>query len=223
MSEVRLVVREADRDWSGTMHGSDADRAIAALSADPVTLEELEHAVGRFARPSPHGPLFANLRPGLHNEPHDAGLIVIDLLARLVAIDSSFSSPGKEACERAPIEHRHRPKRRGRSTSSTGILATSASYSKAPICLWPKRLSTRSSTASRKRLPSSRWPAPTLLLNANPLPAICTSSQIHRLRNRGVIFMTATFHFDANARRPRQPRRAYEFSLSVQDLRCWAA
>jgi hypothetical protein len=42
MSEVRLVVREVAGDWSGTIHGSCADRAVAALSADPVTLEELE-------------------------------------------------------------------------------------------------------------------------------------------------------------------------------------
>ena len=53
MSEVRLVVREADEDWSGTVHGSTAMRAIAALSADPVTLDELETAVGRFEKPDP--------------------------------------------------------------------------------------------------------------------------------------------------------------------------
>jgi hypothetical protein len=35
MSEVRLVIREAEQDWSGIVHGSEADHAIAALSADP--------------------------------------------------------------------------------------------------------------------------------------------------------------------------------------------
>jgi len=30
MSEVRLDIREDGRDWSGTIHGSSADRAIAA-------------------------------------------------------------------------------------------------------------------------------------------------------------------------------------------------
>ncbi|MEX2119866.1 MAG: hypothetical protein WD847_09750 [Pirellulales bacterium] len=96
MSEVRLVVREAACDWSGTMHGSRADRAIAALSADPVTLEELEDATARFARPMPNGRFFANLRPGLCDEPYDAGLVVVDLVARLVVVDSTYSSPGKE-------------------------------------------------------------------------------------------------------------------------------
>jgi hypothetical protein len=51
MSEVRLVVREPARDWSGTVHGSLADCAIAALSADPVSLAELETACARFAKP----------------------------------------------------------------------------------------------------------------------------------------------------------------------------
>jgi hypothetical protein len=78
------------------MHGSRADRAIAALSADPVTLEELEDASARFARPRPNGRFFAKLRPGLCDEPYDAGLVVVDLVARLVVVDSTYSSPGKE-------------------------------------------------------------------------------------------------------------------------------
>src|SRR6267378_519349 len=94
MSEIRLVVREARRDWSGTIHASCADRAIAALSADPVTMEELEVATERFAKPTPNRRFFANLSPGLCAEPHDAGLVVIDLVARLVVVDSTYSSPG---------------------------------------------------------------------------------------------------------------------------------
>src|SRR5437588_7150518 len=91
MSEVRLVVREAERDWSGTIHGSCADRAVAALSADPVTLDELEASVTRFARPERR--FFSNLSPGLCEEPFDAGLVIIDLVARLVIVDSTYSSP----------------------------------------------------------------------------------------------------------------------------------
>ncbi len=94
MSEVRLVVREAGQDWSGTIHGSSADRAIAALSADPVTLAELEIACGRFEKPGPNRRFFLNLSAGLCDEPHDAGLVVIDLAARLVVVDSTYSSPG---------------------------------------------------------------------------------------------------------------------------------
>jgi hypothetical protein len=96
MSEVRLVVREAGRDWSGTIHASCADRAVAALSADPVTMEELEVATERFAKPIPKCRFFANLSHGLCAEPHDAGLVVIDLVACLVVVDSTYSSAGPE-------------------------------------------------------------------------------------------------------------------------------
>jgi len=96
MSEVRLVVREAERDWSGTIHGSCADRAIAALSADPVTLDELEVAVGRFEKPTPGSRFFLNLRQSSRDEPYDAGLVVIDLVARLVVVDSTYSDPERE-------------------------------------------------------------------------------------------------------------------------------
>ena len=93
MSEVRLIVREAGHDWSGIVHGSSADRAIAALSADPVTLAELEIAFARFEKASPNHRFLSNLRPGLNDEPYDAGLVVIDLVARLVVVDSTYSSP----------------------------------------------------------------------------------------------------------------------------------
>ena len=95
MSEVRLVIREADCDWSGTIHGSCADQAVAALSADPVTMEELEVATERFARRNPNHGFFANLSRGRSAEPYDAGLVVIDLVARLVVVDSTYSSPGR--------------------------------------------------------------------------------------------------------------------------------
>ncbi len=93
MSETRLVVREMGRDWSGTIHGSCADRAIAALSADPVTLDELEAAVARFAKPTPKHRFFCNLSEGSNDEPYDAGLVVIDLVARMIAVESTYSSP----------------------------------------------------------------------------------------------------------------------------------
>ena len=49
MSEVRLVAREVDRDWSGNIsRESFADRAIAALAAGPrFARGTFEAAVGR--------------------------------------------------------------------------------------------------------------------------------------------------------------------------------
>jgi hypothetical protein len=96
MSEVRLVVREAERDWSGTIHGSCADVAVAALSGDPVTMKELEAAAARFAKLGEASRHFVNLSPGSNDQPYDAGLVVIDLVARLVVVDSTYSSPRRE-------------------------------------------------------------------------------------------------------------------------------
>ena len=102
MSEVRLVVRESARDWSGTVHGHLADCAVAALSADPVTLAELETACARFLKPRARRPFFAALSPGSCDDPFDAGIVVIDLVARLVMVDSTYSAPGLtgEVCYR---------------------------------------------------------------------------------------------------------------------------
>ena len=98
MSEVKLVLRDASRDLSGTIHGNVADAAVAALSAGPVTIEELEVAIERFQRPysgsgaSGRG-FFGWFGEQLDDEPYDAGLVVIDLAARLVVVDSTYSSP----------------------------------------------------------------------------------------------------------------------------------
>lgn len=94
MSNIRLLVRDAGKDWSGVVYAAFADRAIAALSADPATLAELEAAYARYAKPVPNRTFFAALGPGLEEEPYDAGIVVIDLMARLVAVESTYSSPG---------------------------------------------------------------------------------------------------------------------------------
>jgi hypothetical protein len=71
-----------------------ADQAIAALSTDPVTFAELEAGMRRFVQAGPGRRFLANLRPSSIDEPHDAGRVIIDLAARLVAVDSTYSSPG---------------------------------------------------------------------------------------------------------------------------------
>lgn len=109
MSEVRLVVCEAGGvgglveagaydptkglQWSGIVHGGTADRVIAALGSDPETLEELEIAAARFEKPRRGDRLDLGMSPGLINRSHDAGLVVIDLGARLVVVNSSYSDP----------------------------------------------------------------------------------------------------------------------------------
>jgi len=94
MSEVKLVLRDATRDVSGTLHGSIADRIVAALSAEPETLEELATAVERFEAGGSRW--LQRLRSGIDDRPHDAGVVIIDLAARLIAFESTYSSPARQ-------------------------------------------------------------------------------------------------------------------------------
>jgi hypothetical protein len=92
MSEVRLTVRDARRDLHATRHGGFADAVLAALSAEPETLEELDTALERFCRAGEWS-FFRGFTPGVQDEPHDAGLVIVDLAARLVVWDSTYSGP----------------------------------------------------------------------------------------------------------------------------------
>src|SRR6266850_2382887 len=118
MSEVKLNLVDAERVLHGTIHGSVADRCVAALSAEPETIGELEAALNRYIKPldscshfgwfrsmaclpnfnssSDGSERSCNYRPELDTEPWDAGLVVIDLAARIVAIESTYSQPGPE-------------------------------------------------------------------------------------------------------------------------------
>jgi hypothetical protein len=95
MSEVRLVIRDARRDIHRTIHGSTAERVVSALSADPETIEELEAALDRFEEPR-HAPHFAGFYRGVDDQPYDAGLVIVDLAARLVVCESTYFSASAE-------------------------------------------------------------------------------------------------------------------------------
>lgn len=98
MSEVKLNLVDAQRIRTGTIHGSVADSCVAALSAEPETLAELATALGRYIKPretAPPFPCFLS-RAEIDPEPWDAGIVVIDLAARIVAVESSYSQPGPE-------------------------------------------------------------------------------------------------------------------------------
>ena len=98
MSEVKLNLIDAGSTLVGTIHGSVADRCVAALSAEPETLAELASALARYQRPQDEGGPFALFRSSseLDPNPWDAGLVVIDLAARIVLSDSTYSMPGPE-------------------------------------------------------------------------------------------------------------------------------
>jgi hypothetical protein len=98
MSEVKLNLVDAVNILVGTVHGSVADRCVAALSAEPETLSELASALARYHRPQDElGPFAAFPSSSeLDPNPWDAGLIVIDVAARIVLSDSTYSAPGAE-------------------------------------------------------------------------------------------------------------------------------
>jgi hypothetical protein len=50
MSEIKLKLLDSHTLLVGTVHGSTGDRLVAALSAEPETIEELEAAFKRFEK-----------------------------------------------------------------------------------------------------------------------------------------------------------------------------
>ena len=98
MSEVKLNLVDGGNTLVGEVHGSFADRCVAALSAEPETLGELASALARYQRPEDElGPfVLFQLSSEVDPTPWDAGLVVIDLAARIVLVDSSYSAPGPE-------------------------------------------------------------------------------------------------------------------------------
>jgi hypothetical protein len=71
-----------------------ATACVAALSAEPETIKELEAALERFDKePLCFQSLFSE-RCEIDEEPYDAGILVIDLAGRIVACESTYSHPG---------------------------------------------------------------------------------------------------------------------------------
>lgn len=100
MSCIRLNLTDRDRTISGEVHGGIGDRVIASLSAEPETIHELELALARFDKPTGDRSALAFLRAGENFEPYDAGIVIVDLAAQVVMIDSTYSIP-------AWVNHRH--------------------------------------------------------------------------------------------------------------------
>lgn len=93
MSEVRLNIIASKHAIHGTTHGSVADAIVAALSAEPETIAELETALQRFIKPVDDRRPFASFYAGTDEEAWDAGIVIVDLAARVVAVESSYSAP----------------------------------------------------------------------------------------------------------------------------------
>jgi hypothetical protein len=108
MSEVKLNLIDNQQVLYGTIHGSVADACVAVLSAEPETIAELASALTRYIKRLDDSSPFATFHSAVHSslsssvdtpldiEPWDAGIVVIDLAARIVASESTYSMPQPE-------------------------------------------------------------------------------------------------------------------------------
>ncbi len=100
MSEIMLNVLDADRTCHGSVHGSVGNRIVAALAADPATIDELGRALGRYMRTDRYlqsdgsHAVFHHWKDGISHDPWEAGIVYIDLVGRLVVGESTYSSHG---------------------------------------------------------------------------------------------------------------------------------
>jgi hypothetical protein len=98
MSETRLNIVAAETIHEGTLHASIADLCVAALSAEPETFAEIQSALTRYLKDIDGRPPLEALRPSriVNTEPWDAGIVIIDLAAQVIASNSTYSQPQPE-------------------------------------------------------------------------------------------------------------------------------
>lgn len=104
MSYVRLNIIDQKQTISGEVHGYYGDALVASLTAEPDTVEELALALERFIKSSNDAEPFFGFRKVENLEPHDAGILVIDLASRIVAAESTYSQPSPEGSFRVQSE-----------------------------------------------------------------------------------------------------------------------
>lgn len=96
MSEIRINILDRDRGVSGEIHGSIGDAIMAALSAEPETIDELSFAFLRFRPPGEEYSPFQHFSSYTNFEPYDAGIVAIDLASRTIGYESTYSYPQRE-------------------------------------------------------------------------------------------------------------------------------
>lgn len=87
-NEVMLTVIDTTRALHDKMPTGMADVVLAALTAEPETLEELEQAIARYDKPIIEHGFLQHLAEGANETPWDAGVVIIDLSARLIVAET---------------------------------------------------------------------------------------------------------------------------------------
>ena len=88
MSELKLNVIDRQAVINGCVHDGMADAVVAALSADPETIAELDAALDRFIKPAGDVRPLSTFREGLCMDPLGAGIVIVDMAARIAAAES---------------------------------------------------------------------------------------------------------------------------------------
>jgi hypothetical protein len=86
VNEIMLTLLDAERALHDAVPTSVTDVVLAALTAEPETLEELESAMTRYY-PSLQQNFLPRLQTGINETKWDAGLLIVDLPARLIVAD----------------------------------------------------------------------------------------------------------------------------------------
>ncbi len=104
MSEIRVNIISNTQTISGDIHGSFGEVIVSSLNAEPETIEELETAIQRFLKSESDWSFFRSFKKHEDFEPYDAGLLVIDLAAKVIMADSTYSYYSKEGTIRIKTE-----------------------------------------------------------------------------------------------------------------------
>jgi hypothetical protein len=87
-NEVMMTIIDADRALNGILPEWRADIVLAALVSEPETLEELEDAIVRYDSSVISRGFLGDLNTGVNETPWDAGVLIVDLPARLIAFET---------------------------------------------------------------------------------------------------------------------------------------
>lgn len=86
MNDIMLTLRDAARDIHGAIDDLRLDYIVAALSAEPETIEELQDVLARFLPAAAERAFLDGWESGIRAEPCEAGLAIVDLAARLIVV-----------------------------------------------------------------------------------------------------------------------------------------
>jgi len=87
MSNLRLNITDQNQTIHDTVHLYFVEALLAALTAEPETIEELGLALARFIKPPENRSPFSEFKNGKNLDPYDTGVALIDLASRVIVVD----------------------------------------------------------------------------------------------------------------------------------------